>query len=151
MLQLSRHTHKGTLAVLLNVPNFRNSLRYCPLHLSYYSAPFFSCSMYRPEMLNHDPHHPSFGCYFSPFFILFSQKSKVKNRGVNEIWTDAVIRAAGAAAKGSAPKAISGHLVRIGDLGNVPRQEKKFKVASGLDIVSYHNVMYRFVHIVNKT
>lgn len=64
--------------------------------------------------------------YFSLFF--FFQQTKVKNRGVNEIWTDAVMRAAEAAAKGTAPKAISGHLVRMGDLGNVPRQEKKFKV-----------------------
>lgn len=38
------------------------------------------------------------------------------------------MRAAEAAAKGTAPKAISSHLARMGDLGNVPRQEKKFKV-----------------------
>lgn len=56
------------------------------------------------------------------------RQAKTKNRGVNEIWTDAVTRAAAAAASGTAPKAISGHLARMGDLGNVPRQEKKFKV-----------------------
>lgn len=57
-------------------------------------------------------------------------QAKQKNRGVNEIWTDAVQRAALNASKGVAPKALSGNLVRMGDLGNVPRQEKKFKVCA---------------------
>ena len=36
--------------------------------------------------------------------------------------------AANNASSGVAPKPLSAHLVRMGDLGNVPRQEKKFKV-----------------------
>ncbi|CAM9449539.1 unnamed protein product [Laminaria digitata] len=54
-------------------------------------------------------------------------KAKQKNRGVNEIWADAVQRAATNASKGNAPKPLCANLVRMGDLGNVPRQEKKFK------------------------
>ncbi|CAM9730895.1 unnamed protein product [Ascophyllum nodosum] len=50
-----------------------------------------------------------------------------KNRGVNEIWADAVQRAAANASQGVAPKALSDNLIRMGELGNVPRQEKKFK------------------------
>ena len=55
-------------------------------------------------------------------------QAKQKNRGVNEIWADAVSLAAGKASAGTAPKPLCAHLVRMGDLGNVPRQEKKFKV-----------------------
>ncbi|CAN0049726.1 unnamed protein product, partial [Hapterophycus canaliculatus] len=54
-------------------------------------------------------------------------KAKQKNRGVNEIWADAVSLAASNAATGVAPKPLCHHLIRMGDLGNVPRQEKKFK------------------------
>ncbi|CAN0303459.1 unnamed protein product, partial [Scytosiphon promiscuus] len=54
-------------------------------------------------------------------------KAKQKNRGVNEIWADAVSLAAGNASTGVAPKPLCPHLIRMGDLGNVPRQEKKFK------------------------
>lgn len=39
-----------------------------------------------------------------------------------------MIRAASSAAKGEAPKDISAFLCRMGDMGNIPRQEKKFKV-----------------------
>lgn len=61
-------------------------------------------------------------------------QAKQKNRGVNEIWTDAVQLAASNASKGVAPKALSAHLVRMGDLGNVPRQEKKFKARNQVRI-----------------
>eukprot|EP00752_Nemacystus_decipiens_P002331 g2204.t1 len=54
-------------------------------------------------------------------------KAKQKNRGVNEIWADAIVLAASNASSGVAPKPLCAHLVRMGDLGNVPRQEKKFK------------------------
>ncbi|CAN0077752.1 unnamed protein product [Ectocarpus sp. 6 AP-2014] len=54
-------------------------------------------------------------------------KAKQKNRGVNEIWADSVLLAASNASSGVAPKPLCAHLVRMGDLGNVPRQEKKFK------------------------
>lgn len=56
-------------------------------------------------------------------------QAKQKNRGVNEIWADAVALAAGNASNGTAPKPLCAHLVRMGDLGNVPRQEKKFKAS----------------------
>ncbi|CAM9492461.1 unnamed protein product [Choristocarpus tenellus] len=52
-------------------------------------------------------------------------KAKVKKRGINEIWAEAVEQAASSAKQ--SPPAISGHLLRMGELGNVPRQEKKFK------------------------
>lgn len=64
----------------------------------------------------------------APLNDLTRGQAKQKNRGVNEIWTDAVLRASANASKGMAPKALSGNLVRMADLGNVPRQEKKFKV-----------------------
>lgn len=56
------------------------------------------------------------------------RQTKQKNRGVNEIWADAIVLAANNASSGVAPKPLCTHLVRMGDLGNVPRQEKKFKV-----------------------
>lgn len=55
-------------------------------------------------------------------------QAKNKSRGVQEIWTDAVMLAASAAERGEAPSGISALLSRMGSLGNVPRQEKKFKV-----------------------
>lgn len=57
-----------------------------------------------------------------------ANQAKQKNRGVNEIWAESVLIAASNASSGVAPKPLCAHLVRMGDLGNVPRQEKKFKV-----------------------
>lgn len=63
-------------------------------------------------------------------------QTKQKNRGVNEIWADAVVLAAQNASSGAAPKPLCAQLVRMGDLGNVPRQEKKFKVRSIRGVVN---------------
>ena len=68
--------------------------------------------------------------HLRPFYRGRPQAKQQKNRGVNEIWADAVQRAAANASQGVAPKALSDNLIRMGELGNVPRQEKKFKVNS---------------------
>lgn len=54
---------------------------------------------------------------------------------MNEIWADAVVLAANNASTGVAPKPLCAHLVRMGDLGNVPRQEKKFKVSHTVSVL----------------